>query len=95
MIPFFEWDRAKARSNIKKHSVSFEDAMAVFEDPLARIFPDEWHSLGERREIIIGHLRDRRLVLVVFCEPSEDRIRIISARPATPREKRDYDQHAR
>ncbi len=91
MIPFFEWDRAKARSNIKKHGVNFEDAMAVFQDPLARIFPDEWHSLGERREIINGHLHDRRLVLVVFCESSEDRIRLISARSATPREKKDYD----
>jgi uncharacterized protein len=53
--------------------------MAVFQDPLARIFTDEWQSLGERREIIIGHLRDRRLVLVVFREPKEDRICIISA----------------
>ncbi len=52
--------------------------MAVFQDPLARIFPDEWHSLGERREISIGHLRDRRLVLVVFCETSEDWIRMAS-----------------
>ena len=95
VISFFEWDRAKARSNIKKHGVSFEDAMAVFQDPLARIFADEWHSMGEPRKIIIGHLRDQRLVLVVFCEPSEDRIHIISARPATPREKRDYDLHAR
>ena len=94
MIPFFEWDKAKARSNIKKHGVSFEDAMAVFQDPLARIFPDEWQSRGERREIIIGHLRDHSLVLVVFCESSVDRIRIISARPATPKEKRDYVQHA-
>lgn len=95
MIPFFEWDKAKARSNIKKHGVSFEDAMAVFQDPLARIFTDEWQSLGERPEIIIGHLPDRRLVLVVYYEPSKDRIRIISARPTTPREKKDYDQHAR
>ena len=67
----------------------------LFQDPLARIFTDEWQSLGERREIIIGHLRDRRLLLVVFCEPSEDRIRIISARHATPKEKRDYDQNTR
>jgi uncharacterized protein len=95
VIPFFEWDKAKARSNIKKRGVSFEDVMAMFQDPLARFFTDEWESLGERREIIIGLLRDHRLILVVFCEPSGDRIRIISARPATPREKRDYDQHAR
>jgi len=95
VVPFFEWDKAKARSNFKKHGVSFEDAIAVFQDPLARIFTDERQSLGERRVIIIGHRRDRRLVLVVFCKPSEDRIRIISDRPATPREKRDYDQHAR
>jgi len=81
VILFLERDRPRRHSRVP--------------GPLARIFADEWQSLVERREIIFGHLRDRRLDLVVFCEPSEDRIRIISARPATPREKRDYDQHAR
>jgi uncharacterized protein len=58
MITFFDWDTAKAHANIKNHGVSFEDALAVFQDPLARIFTDERQSLGERREIIIGNLRD-------------------------------------
>lgn len=88
MIPFCEWDKAKASSNIKKHGVSFEDAIAVFQYPLARIFTDDRQSFGERCEIIIDHLRDRWLVLVVFREPSEDRIRIISAAGNPEREER-------
>lgn len=50
----FEWDPRKAASNRKKHEVSFEEALTVFADPLARIFDDEDHSLDEPREIIIG-----------------------------------------
>jgi uncharacterized DUF497 family protein len=51
----FEWDLNKAEANLVKHEVSFEEAMTVFADPLARIFPDEEHSVEELREIIIGH----------------------------------------
>ena len=91
----FEWDEAKANTNLRKHGLSFEEVRTVFADPLAKVFPDEWQSRGERREIIIGHLPDGRLVLVVFSERQGGRIRIISARPATPKEKRDYDRHAR
>ena len=50
----FEWDSQKVQSNLQKHLVSFEEAQTVFDDPLAVIFDDEWHSLGERRELIIG-----------------------------------------
>lgn len=95
MTLLFEWDPTKARANRKKHRLGFNDATAVFRDPLARIFPDEWHSNGERREIIIGRLANQRLALVVFTEPSPGHVRIISARFATPREQRDHEQFLR
>jgi uncharacterized DUF497 family protein len=62
----FEWDSYKAASNWKKHGVSFEEASTVFSDSLAYIFDDEWHSVDERREIIIGHSDKDRLILVFF-----------------------------
>jgi hypothetical protein len=65
----------------------------VFNDPLARIFDDEWHSTRERREIIIGHSTQGRLLLVCFTEKSEGVIRIFSARPATKKERKDYEEH--
>lgn len=89
----FEWDDAKAESNLAKHGVSFEEALTVFDDPLAAIFDDEHHSLGERREIIIGYSYEGRLVLVSFVERS-DRVRIISARPATRRERSGYEENS-
>lgn len=89
----FEWDELKATANLKKHGVNFEEAKTVFDNALAVIFDDEAHSVGEMREIIIGHSRNNRLLLVSFTErPSA--IRIISARLATPREREDYEQNA-
>ena len=64
----FEWDSDKAASNISKHGVSFEEALTVFRDPLARIFNNEDHSIEERREIIIGYSSRRRLLVVCFTE---------------------------
>ena len=64
----------------------------MFCDPLARIFPDEWHSQDEEREIIIGRLASQRLAILVFVEEAPGRVRIISARHATPKEQRDYEQ---
>lgn len=93
MSLIFEWDIHKAATNAHKHGIEFQDAIAVFDDPLARIFPDAWHSQHEQREIIIGHLRDRSLCLVVFTEIGEDHLRIISARVATPKEQRDYERN--
>lgn len=58
----FEWDSRKAASNRNKHSVSFDEATTVFDDPLAVIFPDPNHSLRERREIIVGHSINNRLI---------------------------------
>ena len=60
----FEWDPAKAAENLKDHGVSFEEAVAAFADPLAKIVDDPDHSIDERREIIIGHSEKQRLLLV-------------------------------
>lgn len=87
----FEWDPAKAEANVKKHRVSFEEALTVFADPLARIFDDPDHSTEEAREIIIGHSTKQRLLLVSFTERTS-RVRMISARRATKREQRDYEK---
>jgi hypothetical protein len=90
----FEWDPAKAVSNIRKHGVSFDEAVTVFKDPLAFIFDDTAHSEQERREIIIGMSTVRRMLLVCFVERVEDTVRIISARPATRQEIKDYEENA-
>jgi uncharacterized protein len=57
----FEWDHKKAASNLSKHGVSFEEALTVFRDPLARIFDDEDHSIEGQREIILGAFGERSL----------------------------------
>ncbi len=90
----FEWDDRKAGFNIKKHGIDFETATTVFQDPLAYIFDDIWHSVGESREIIIGHDLSYRLLLVCFTEIN-NRIRIIRARLATKKERQDYEQHSK
>jgi len=88
----FEWDPRKAKVNLAKHGVSFEEAMTVFGDLLARIFDDEEHSEDEKREIIIGHSIQQHLVLVSFtCV--EDTIRLLSARKATRQERKDYEEN--
>lgn len=89
----FEWDVPKAKVNQRKHGVSFDEACTVFDDPLAKIFPDEEHSDGEQREIIVGHSIVDRLLLVSFAERARGRLRIISARKATRKEQRDYEEN--
>ena len=89
----FEWDPDKAALNIQKHDVAFEEASSVFGDPLAYIFADELHSIDEVREIIIGHSVSNRLLLVSFTERSGT-IRIISARQATRKERKDYEDYS-
>ncbi|MCL5999587.1 MAG: BrnT family toxin [Chloroflexi bacterium] len=88
----FEWNNEKAQRNIAKHGVSFDEARTVFDNPFALIFDDEAHSNGETREIIIGHSNQGRLILVSFAE-RRTRIRIISARMATRREQKDYEEN--
>jgi uncharacterized protein len=88
----FEWDDDKARSNQIKQEISFDEASTVFDDSLARIFDDKVHSIGETREIIVGHSISNRLILVCFTERSEEIIRIISARQPTGRERKEYEE---
>lgn len=88
------WDVKKAEANLVKHGISFEEAITVFDDSYAVIFDDELHSNSEAREIIIGHSNRNRLLLVVFVE-RVDHIRIISARRATAKERRDYAEGTR
>jgi uncharacterized protein len=88
----FEWDESKQIANLEKHGISFEEAKTVFDNPLAAIFDDPQHSIGEIREIIIGHSSHNQLLLVSFTERSGV-IRIISARLATRREGENYEQN--
>lgn len=88
----FEWDPAKAEANRKRHGVTFEEALTVFADPLARIFDDQDHSADEKREIIIGHSVKQRLLLVCFTERA-GRVRIINGRSATKGERQGYEQN--
>jgi len=89
----FEWDADKAKLNIRKHGVSFEEAMTVFGDTLAFVFDDDSHSREEYRELIIGHSIAGRLIIVSFTERPNRILRIISARAATTREGRDYEEN--
>ena len=87
----FEWDHPKARSNLRKHGVSFEEASTVFADPAALTIDDPLHSDEEDRSVTLGQSTRRRLLVVVFTERG-DKIRIISARVATRRERTDYEE---
>jgi uncharacterized protein len=87
----FEWDRAKADANFKKHGVRFEDAIIAFDDPFALIAFDEEHSHSEIREMLLGRAT-RDVLVVVFTIRSEERHRIISARKATREERRRYEE---
>jgi len=89
----FEWDEEKAESNSSRHGVSFDEASTVFDDSLARIFDDEVHSTVEKREIIIGYSITNRLLVVCFTERPNERIRIISARLHTPKERKAYEEN--
>jgi len=87
----FEWDLEKARTNLNKHNVSFSEAATVFNDPLSLTFPDPDHSIGESRYIIIGRSSLERVLVIAHTERGTT-IRIISARQATPKERRFYEQ---
>jgi uncharacterized DUF497 family protein len=89
----FEWDQQKNKANIAKHELDFADASRVFRLPL-RISLDERQDYGEDRWIGLGML-DGRVVVVVFTEPDEETIRIISLRKALPYERKRYEQYLR
>ena len=90
----FVWDARKAETIQAKHGVSFEEALTVFSDPLARIHDDPDHSATEHREILVGHSRQGRLLLVLFTEGGQT-VRLISARRTTRHERKDYEGQAR
>ena len=87
----FEWDRAKAAANLKKHGVSFEEAQTIFYDDFAVQFLDEEHSSEEDRFLMLGMSSEANLLLVCHCERAGGEIiRIISARKATKPESKFY-----
>jgi uncharacterized DUF497 family protein len=86
----FEWDSDKASENERKHGVSFEEAATAFGDPLSLAIHDPDHSDDESRFILLGESYSGRLVVVVHKERG-DKIRLISARLATRRERRSYE----
>jgi hypothetical protein len=87
----FEWDLRKAARNLAKHDVSFEEATTVFGDVLGRIVSDPRHSVDEERSVLLGLSESRRLLAVMFTERG-GAIRIIGARTATRRERREYEE---
>jgi uncharacterized DUF497 family protein len=86
----FEWDPRKAQVNLKKHKVSFEEAVTVFYDPLSATFNDADHSLGEQRLITVGSSSQGRLLVVSHTERGEA-LRIISARRARAHERKKHE----
>ena len=87
----FECNTEKAKANLKKHEVSFDEAETVFDDPLFVIFADPDHSFEENRFIIMGESNQNRLLVVSYTErPSATRL--ISARKATRLERKKYEE---
>lgn len=87
----FEWDSDKAASNLVKHGISFDEATTAFADPLSVTKPDPRHSLGEERLVLFGYSEASRLLAVMHLERGQ-RIRLISAREATRRERAQYEE---
>jgi uncharacterized DUF497 family protein len=88
----YEWDENKALANLSKHGVSFQEAKTVFSDPLYIDFFDPDHSFGEHRFILLGESDQGRLLFVSYMERNQA-IRLISAREATPAERKAYEQN--
>ena len=92
-MPIFKFDPRKARTNWTKHGVSFDDAVSVFErDPSAYTDFDELHSENDLRFFTIGTADNGKLLYIVHNENESGHIRLISARTATPRERRLYEE---
>lgn len=89
----YEWDPVKAAANVRKHRVTFDEAASVFLDPLALTFYDPDHSEKEDREITIGRSGQHRMLFVAHAA-RQGHVRIISARRATRREQRQYEERA-
>jgi len=88
----FEWDPKKARKNINTHGVSFDEASTAFRDSLSQTINDPLHSEGENRFVLLGRSIQGRILVIIHNDRGE-RIRIISARPATTRERLKYEEN--
>ncbi len=88
------WDPKKTEANHRKHGVHFREAATVLEDTLSTTFPDPDHSVGEERLVTLGQSRAGRTLVVAHTDRADDEVRIISARPATRRERRFYEEGA-
>jgi uncharacterized protein len=86
----FDWDETKAKSNLAKHGVSFDEAISVFDDPLFLTFSDPTHSIQEQRFIIMGESARGRLLVVSYTD-RQNTTRLISVRPATRKERKAYE----
>lgn len=86
----FEWDAVKAVANLGKHGVSFGEAATAFSDPLSTTISDPLHSESEARYVLLGQTRAGRLVVVVHVDRGV-RVRLISARLATRKERKQYE----
>lgn len=92
----FEWDERKARGNLKKHGIAFQEAKSAFLDEHARVIADPEHSEDEDRFVLLGVSVKLRLLVVVHCyRENEQLIRIISARKADRSERRQYSEFLR
>lgn len=88
----FTWDARKAAANLRKHGVSFDEVSTAFADPLSVAVPDPDHSDDETRFLLVGQSLRRRVLVVIHAEQSEADIRLISARLASRRERRVYEE---
>jgi uncharacterized protein len=86
----FEWDPRKAATNVARHGVEFAEALTIFGDPFEATVSDPDHSMSERRFLSIGRSATGRLLVVAYTE-RKGRVRLISARPATARERKAYE----
>ena len=87
----FQWDENKAKQNLSKHGVSFEEAKTIFDDPLYVDFYDPDHSDNEERYLMVGQSNRGRILILSYTERG-NRIRLISAREVTPNERKTYEQ---
>ena len=92
----FDWDNNKNQSNITKHGISFEEAIAIFDDPNILTFEDVRFNYGETRFVSIGQItiitQEKKVIIVVIHTQRNQAIRLISARKANERERKSYEQ---
>lgn len=91
MKPNFEWDEKKAKSNIKKHGITFEEATTVLQDELSLTIHDIAHSITEERFVDIGLSSNGQVLVVIFYTERGNNIRILSCRKATTQERKVYE----